>query len=86
MIIKEFDVITSEDNDAHIVTNGNYSVKVIGKAQAYMVCNMVNCLVWRVNFKNEGLIKSIDNICREINDKPTMTTTEVMVKLQELIF
>lgn len=36
--------------------------------------------------ENEQLKNKIDNICREINDKPTMTTTEVMVKLQELIF
>ena len=86
MTIREFDVITLEDNDAPLVTNGDYSVKVIGKAQAYMVCNMVNALVGTVNFENEGLIKSIDNICREINDKPTMTTTEVAIKLQRLIF
>ena len=86
MTIREVDVITLEDNDAPLVTNGDYSVKVIGKAQAYMVCNMVNALVGTVNFENEGLIKSIDNICREINDKPTMTTTEVAIKLQRLIF
>ena len=36
--------------------------------------------------ENEELKQRIDNICREIKDKPTMTTTEVMVKLQELIF
>lgn len=42
MSIKEFDVKSSEDIKAYVVTNGDYSVAISSKSQAYMVCNMIN--------------------------------------------
>ena len=60
MTIKEFDVKSSEDISAYVVTNGDYSVAIIGEAQAFMVCNMINRLVRNVNEENKLLNEELE--------------------------
>lgn len=85
MIIRLFEVIYKEW-DNYLVTNGEYSVIILGQSQAYMVCNMINGLVSNINFHNNGLKQSIKDICNEINERDIMTTIEVSMRLQELLF
>ena len=49
-------------------------------------CGGLEEKLFYINRENKQLKQRIDNICREINYRPTMTTTEVMVKLQRLLF
>ena len=62
MSIKEFDVKSSEDIKAYVVTNGDYSVAISSKPQAYMVCNMLNRLVRNVNEENRLLNEELKNL------------------------
>lgn len=65
MTIKEFDVIQSEDIKAYVVTNGDYSVAISSKSQAFMVCNMINRLVRNVNEENKLLNEELEQ-CRAV--------------------
>ena len=60
MTIKEFDVKSSEDISAYVVTNGDYSVAISSESQAFMVCNMINRLVWNVNEENKLLNEELE--------------------------
>jgi len=67
MTIKEFDVKSSEDVRAYVVTNGDYSVAISSEAQAYMVCNMVNRLVRNVNNETDLLKEELEE-CKAVID------------------
>lgn len=68
MTIKEFDVVESEDIKACVVTNGDYSVAISSKAQAYMVCNMINRLVGNVNNETDLLKEELEECIAATNE------------------
>lgn len=65
MSIKEFDVKSSEDISAYVVTNEDYSVALSSESQAFMVCNMINRLVRYVNEENKLLNEELEQ-CRAV--------------------
>lgn len=63
-MIRQFEVIPSE-RSTHIVTNGEFSVSLLGISEAYMVCNMINGLVSVMNLHTEGLVEENEQLKQE---------------------
>ena len=88
MTEKRWEIIDEEfisytGGTAQLISNGECEIHLWERPKdAQLFCDKLNA----INEENEQLKQRIDNICREIDDRPTMTTTEVMVKLQGLLF